>query len=318
MLSELMNFPFVSSALRKAAPLALVFCVGCGSTTSGSAVVENVDRLIEVTNEVNFQVAVSEGDAQWENRHERAATEAAIAAWELAIHAETPGQDRRAVMQPIFVKLSQAYYWMAHAHERYEPGSSPETMQAFYATGMEYGAQAIAMNNDEWRRALLYETPVSEAVVHLTPADVPAVYWHATNLGRWGLERGIATVLSRVNDIKSMMDRVEAMNPDYYYNAVNRYLGVYYTKLPFGNPDVQQAQRRFQEAIEAFPGYLETRVLYGYDYVVVTQERDVAVEQLEAVLAADIDALPQEIRAENINAQRRAQELLDDIDEWVR
>lgn len=315
---NLMTSSFVSSFLRKAAPVALVFCVGCGATTTGSAVVENVDRLIEVSNDMDFALAVAEGDAQWENRHERSATEAAIASWEQAIHAPTPGQDRQALMQPVFVKLAHAYYWMAHAHERYEPGSSPETMQAFYATGMEYGAQALAMSNDEWRRALLYETPVAEAVVHLTPADVPAAYWHATNLGRWGLERGIATVLSRVNDIKALMDRVEALDPDYYYNAVNRYFGVYYTKLPFGNPDIAQAQRRFLESIEAYPGYLETRLLYGYDYVVVTQEREVAVEQLEAVINADLDALPQEIRPENINAQRRAQQLLDEIDEWVR
>lgn len=290
----------------------------CGSTTSGSAVVENVDRLIEVTNDANFEELLAEGDAQWESRDDRAAVEAAIAAWEQAIHAPISSGDRRATMQPIFVKLAQAYYWLAHAHERYAPESTSDSMSALYEVGMEYGAQAIAMNNDAWRRALLYETPVEEAVVHLTPADVPAVYWHATNVGRWGLERGIATVLSRVNDIKAMMDRVEAMDPDYYYNAVNRYFGVYYTKLPFGNPDVAQAQRRFEECIDMYPGYLETRVLYGYDYVVVTQERDIAIEQLTAVVEADVDALPQEIRAENLNAQRRAQELLDELDEWVR
>lgn len=298
---------------------AAALLAGCGSTTAGSAVVEDIDQLIAVTGDGDFEALVAEGDAHWENRSERSEVEAAIAAWEAAIHAPMASNgDRRAAAQPVFVKLAHAYYWLAHAHERYADGSTAESMMAIYERGMEYGAQAIALNNDEWRRALLYETPIPDAVVHLTPDDVPAVYWHATNLGRWGLERGIATVLSRVTDIKAMMDRVEAMDPSYYYNATNRYFGVYYTKLPFGNPDVAQAQARFQECIQRHPEYLETRVLYGYDYVVVTQEREIAEEQLQAVLDADIDALPAELYPENLNAQRRARQLLDEIDEWVR
>lgn len=299
--------------------LSAVLAAACGGASSGSPVVEDVDRLIAVTAEGDFEALVAEGDRQWENRSDRAAVEAAIAAWEAAVHVPTPPNvDRRAAMVPVFVKLSAAWYWLAHAHERYEPTSTSESMMALYERGMDYGAQAIALGNDAWRVALLYETPISEAVVHLTPADVPAVYWHATNLGRWGLERGIATVLSRVNDIKAMMDRVEQMDPEFFYGATNRYFGVYYTKLPFGNPDVAQAQRRFEECIARYPEYLETRVLYGYDYVIVTQEREVAVEQLQAVLDADLDALPAELYPENLNAQRRARQLLDEIDEWVR
>ena len=302
-------------------PLAIValFAAGCGSTTAGSAVVEDIDAIIAATGTGDFAALVAQGDASWENRHERSAVEDAIAVWEEAIHAPTAsGVNRRSVMVPLFVKLSHAYYWLAHAHERYESTSTPETMMALYERGMDYGAQAISLSNDEWRRALLYETPIAEATVYLTPNDVPAVYWHATNLGRWGLERGIATVLSRVSDIKALMDAVEAMAPEYYYNASNRYFGVYYSKLPFGNPDVAQSRRRLEACIEAHPEYLETRVLLGYDYVLATQDRATAEEQLNAVLAADVDALPAELYAENVNAQRRAAELLADIDEWVR
>lgn len=298
--------------------LAASLLAACGGS-AGSAVVEDIDRLIAVTGEGDFDTLVAEGDANWEMRSDRAAVEAAIAAWERAVHVPTPPEvNRRAAMAPLFVKISGAYYWLAHAHERYAESTTSESMQALYEQGMDWGARALALNNESWNRALIYETPIPEAVVHLTPADVPAAYWYATNLGRWGLERGIATVLSRVNDIKAIMDRVEALNDDYFYNATNRYFGVYYTKLPFGNPDIEQARRRFEECIARYPEYLETRVLYGYDLVVVTQERDVAVEQLQAILDADIDALPPELYPENLNAQRRARQLLDSIDEWVR
>ena len=295
----------------------LVLVAACGAP-AGSAVVEDIDNLIAVTNEGDFEALVAAGNEAWENRQDLASTLEAIESWETAIHAPTPaGVERRAAMFPVFVNLAQAYYWKAHAHLRFDEAATDEDMLATYSTGMDYGAQAIALNNDEWRRALLYETPIPEAVVHLTPSDVPAVYWHATNLGRWGLTRGIATVLGRKDDIYAMMNRVEEMDPAYFYNATNRYFGVYYTKIPFGNPAVDESQRRLEECISRHPEYLETRVLYAFDWATVTQNRAVAEEQLQIVLDADIDQWP-ELYPENLNAQRRAQQLLDEIDEYFR
>ena len=289
----------------------------CGAP-AGSAVVEDIDNLIAVTNDGDFEALVAAGDEAWENRQELSATLEAIEAWEAAIHAPTAaGVDRRTAMYPVFISLAQAYYWKAHAHLRFDETATDDDMLATYATGMDYGAQAIALNNDEWRRALLYETPIPEAVVHLTPSDVPAVYWHATNLGRWGLTRGIATVLGRKDDIYAMMNRVEEMDPAYFYNATNRYFGVYYTKIPFGNPAVDESQRRLEECISRHPEYLETRVLYAFDWATVTQNRAVAEEQIQIVLDADIDQWP-ELYPENLNAQRRAQQLLDELDEYFR
>jgi len=302
------------TSARFAWMLAGTLLVGCGGGTSGSPVVENLDGLLEVRGEGDFAALVAEGDAQWAQRGDRAATQAAIAAWEAAIAAPTPSNvNRRQAMVPVYVKLAQGYYWMAHGHLRYD-AESDEAMLATYERGMEYGAQAIALGNEEWRLALLYETPITEAAALLTANDVPAVYWHATNLGRWGLLRGIATVLARVNDIKSMMDRVEALGPDFYYGATNRYFGVYYTKLPFGNPDLAQARRRLEANIEAYPNYLETRVLLADDWAIVAGDRAVAEEQLRAVLAADPAADPA-LEPENRNAQRRAEAMLAAIDE---
>ncbi|MFT6397070.1 MAG: hypothetical protein ACJAYU_001816 [Bradymonadia bacterium] len=289
----------------------------CG-VPAGSAVVEDIDGLIAATGTGDFDALLAEAASQWENRQDNEAVDAAIEAWETAIHSPTDSAvDRRAAMVPVFTSLAHAYYWRAHAHLRFDDAATDEDLLFAYSTGMDYAAQAMALNNDEWRRALLYETPIPEAVVHLTPSDVPAVYWHATNLGRWGLTRGIATVLGRKDDIYALMNRVEEMDPAFYYNATNRYFGVYYTKLPFGNPAVDESQRRLEECISRHPEYLETRVLYAYDWATVTQNRAVAEEQLQIVLDADISQWP-ELYPENFNAQRRAERIMAELDEYIR
>jgi len=298
--------------------LALVaaFSGACGASSS-SPLVENVDQATAATGEGDFLALVAEGDAHWENRSDRDAVEAAIAVWEQAITVPTPADmTRREALFPVYVNLSVAYYWHAHAHLRWEPGSE-EAMMADYDQGKEYAETALALNNDAWTQALLYETPIPDAVATLTADDVPAMYWYATNLGRWGLMRGITTVLANVSDIKAMMDRVEELNPDFYYGAPNRYFGVYYTKLPFGNPDLDQSRARFEANIEAYPQYLETRVLLAEEWAMTTQDRALAEEHLQFVVEADVTEWP-ELQPENANAQRRAVQLLEDLDEYFR
>ncbi len=309
----------MSRVVRLLPVLFVLFLLGaCGDGVAGSAVVEGIDDLIAPTGEGEFDALVTTADAHWAERSNRADVEAAIEAWEAAIHAPTAdGVDRRAAMVPVFVNLSKGYYWLAHGHLRWDDAAGDEVMLATYEIGMNYGAQAIALSNDAWRRALLYETPIPDAVDTLTPDDVPAVYWYASNLGRWGLVRGIATVLSRVHDIKAMMDRVELMAPDFFYGATNRYFGVYYTKLPFGNPDVDQAERRLGQCISDYPEYLETRILLAEDWAMVTQERAIAEEQIQVVLDADISQWP-ELYPENRNAQLRAEHLRGELDEIFR
>ena len=65
-------------------------------------------------------------------------------------------------------------------------------------------------------------------------------------------------------------------------------------------------------AIALHPGYLGSRVRYAIEVAIRNDRRDVFVEQLEFVLAADPDALP-EAGPENRVEQRRAREALDRI-----
>jgi hypothetical protein len=300
----------------------LVPAMGC-SGPGPSTLVEDVDQRLAVTAEGDFAALVAEGYTHWENRLELSRVEQAIALWEQALTVETPaGEDRSQALFPVLWQLSQAYYWTGHAFVRYEVEDgvegSTERLLAAYETGLEYASLALAANNPAWTRALQLGTPIVDAIPVLTADDVPAMYWYATNLGRYGLVRGITTVLARVDDIRTMMFAVEALDPGFFYGAPNRYFGVYYTKLPFPGGDPPAARARFEAAIANNPEYLESRVLFGEDYAQALQDRAVAEEQLRIVVETDLSTLPPELLPENTMAQRRAQRLLDTLDEYFR
>jgi hypothetical protein len=307
--------------LVSAAGLALLLSA-CGGT-GPATLVENVDQRLEATAEGDFAALVSEGLEHWENRLELEHVQAAIGLWEQALTVPTPeGQSRRAAMFPVLVNLSKAYYWTGHAFLKYDAeagvAGASEALLATYERGLEYASLALAANNAEWTRQLQLGSTVVDAISVLTPDDVPAMYWYATNLGRYGLVRGITTVLARVDDIRTMMTAVESFDADYFYGAPDRYFGVYYTKLPFPGGDLVRSRERFESAIARFPQYLESRVLFGEDFAQVAQDRAVAEEHLRIVVETDVDTLPAELRPENLNAQRRARMLLDNLDEYFR
>jgi hypothetical protein len=294
-------------------------CGGAGPST----LVENVDSRLMVTSEGDFAALMAEGDARWANRLELSELQAAIAAWEMALTVPTPeGESRTAALYPALWRLARANYWHGHAFIRFDVMNDVEgadaALLAAYEQGVEYASLALAASNPEWTRLLQMQTPVVDAIPVLTPNDVDAMYWYASNLGRYGLVRGITTVLARVDEIRTMMEYVQTYDATYYFGAPDRYFGVYYTKLPFPGGNPTEAERRFQSAIANYPEYLETRVLYGEDFAQALQRRDIAEEQLQYVVDADLNALPAVLLPENTIAQRRAQWLLDNLDENFR
>lgn len=306
-----MNNSLIRNLLLAAA---LTGGVACGGT---NPLVENLEQVTAASEEGDFEALVAAGSEAWERRGDVAAVREAIEAWERATRVPTPdGVERNAALYPVYVKLSQAWYWLAHGHLRWETDARDAMLEA-YDTGRERAQVALALNNPEWNRQLQRGAGIPDAARALTEADVPAMYWYATNLGRWGLLRGITTVLANVPDIKAMMDRVEELDFDYFYGASDRYFGVYYTKLPFGNPDLEQSYARLQRCIERYPSYLETRVLLAEDWAFKTQDRATSEEQLRIVLDTDLSQFP-DLLPENENARRRAQYLMDNLDEFFR
>ena len=194
----------------------LTACGGAGPST----LVENIDSRLMVSAEGDFQALLEAGDAHWANRLDLSELQAAIASWETALTVPTPeGEPRTTALYPALWRLARAHYWHGHAFIRFDVMNDVEgadaALLAAYEQGVEYASLALAANNSEWTRLLQLQTPVEDAIPVLTPNDVDAMYWYASNLGRYGLVRGITTVLARVGDIRTMMEYVQTYDPTY-------------------------------------------------------------------------------------------------------
>ena len=289
----------------------------CGTATQHIAPIENIDERLAATEDGDFSALLAQAEEQWSQREDLSHLDQAIALWEQALHVPTEG-DRRAQLFPVLVSLSRAHYFRTDGFTRFEdrPDSS-EAMLAGFQQGLEYGHLALTVGNEEFNRALAYETPIPEAVGVTSIHDSPAMYWYSTNMGKWAVLDGIATILAHKDDIAAIMGRVAELDRNYFYGASDRYFGVYWTKIPIGAPNLEQSRRNFESAISINPNYFATRVLFAGEYATKTQERELFEEQLNFVINGDVSAIP-EVRQEQEVEQRKAQDLLDNIDEYFR
>lgn len=291
----------------------------CGATRDTALVHSDAD-LLKATAQGDLQEAVAAGDAAWGQRADRAKLEAAIEAWEHATTLETPAlsqQQRRDALYDVYLKLSHAYYFLADGYVRFETGDEDareERMMNVYNKGVTASEKGLAIYSPSFAKAIRYDTPIDEAIKTLDKGASKALYWYASNLGKWALLEGFATILSRKDTIKVAMDKVEADVPVYANGGSYRYLGAYYTKLPFPGGDLPKSKSYFDKAINAAPNYLATRVLLAKDWATKAEDKDEFKKQLEFVLAFDLSKAP-EIEAENIAEQHKAKDLLAQIDD---
>ncbi|MBW2465243.1 MAG: hypothetical protein JRH11_26580, partial [Deltaproteobacteria bacterium] len=158
---------------------------------------------------------------------------------------------------------------------------------------------------------------IEEAISILDGSAVPALYWRSANMGKWGIAKGFATILSYKDEIRAIMARCMELDATYFFHGPPRYFRAYYAKVPaYAGGDLDLSRQNFEQAMTAAPDYLGTRTLMAQLYAVKAQNRELFEEQLNFVIAANIDDLSAELRPENLIEQRRAQALLDQADEF--
>jgi hypothetical protein len=246
------------------------------------------------------------GDEAWAKRKNVEELKKAIAAWDKALQID-PKQSA------VRVKLSRAVYLYGDGHLR--PADEEEKMIAEFSKGQQQAELAFAQANSAYRDEFCAEKPFPVAIVKATKADVPAMYWYATNLGKWGLAKGLTTILKYKDDIKAMMDQLMKLDKAYFYHAPNRYFGVYYTKIPVFRGDKKLSTENFEASIAGAPQYLATKVLYAGRNLTKWKNRARFMEMLYDVRHFPISKAP-ELEAENTIEKAKAEELLDDWDTY--
>ena len=155
----------------------------------------------------------------------------------------------------------------------------------------------------------LKEKDINKAINALTINEIDVLYWSAAALGKWAKANGIMSSLKYKEQILSMIKKVESLKADYFYGAVDRYMGGFYALAPgIAGGDMDKSKERFQRAMKNAPENLGTKVFYAEVYLTKEDEEKEFVKVLNEVIAAPNG--PEEIAPENIMEKRKAQDLL--------
>jgi hypothetical protein len=247
----------------------------------------------------------AEGDAAWAQRGDEAQLRAAIGAWQRSL-ALDPGNST------LRVRLAQAHYFLADGHLRFDDAKQDEMLQSF-RDGTNAAEVALGQQYPKFKAKFCSRQPFESALQQLDKGAIPAMYWYATNLGKYALATSIVEVLNQKDRIKALMDLVKELDPSFSYWAADRYFGAFFTKIPFPNGDLPLSAKHFQTSIEHAPEYLATKVLYAELNALKAGDRATFERLLKEVVEADPTATPA-LEPENRVEQRKAKLLLDEVD----
>lgn len=249
--------------------------------------------------------ATAEGDAAWDARADKAKLQEAITKWEAAFEKGGTGE--------LAAKLARAHYLLGDGYYALE--NNQEGRDAEYQKGLDWATRALKLSAPEFTKAMTEGKKHAEAITLAPKEAVPAMYWYATNLGKWAATKGFATRLRYKDDIKATMLHVKALDENYFYAAPWRYFGGFEALTAgLAGGSLEKSEENFKKSVELAPAYLGTKVLWADYLCTKKQDKETFKKLLEEVIAADAKADPA-IEPENNIEQQKAKKLLAEIDE---
>ncbi len=240
----------------------------------------------------------AEAEAAWANRGDKAQLQVALQKYE-SLYATNPN-DRDVAMH-----LLRGWYFLGDGHE-----TEKDAQIAAWSTAIEWGKKCLAINTEF--TALLAkgdETEATAARAFQAP-DVPCLYWTSSSLGKWAKASGIGTTLKHLPTVKAYITRAGELEPTFYYSGPDRYWGAYYSVIPsFAGQDLARSREYFDKAIAAYPDFLGHHVLLAGEWAVKKQDKETFERELNWVLQAPSDRLP-EVAPEMEAEKRKAAALL--------
>ena len=249
--------------------------------------------------------ATAEGDAAWDARADKAKLQEAITKWEAAFEKGGTGE--------LAAKLARAHYLLGDGYYALE--NNQEGRDAEYQKGLDWATRALKLSAPEFTKAMTEGKKHAEAITLAPKEAVPAMYWYATNLGKWAATKGFATRLRYKDDIKATMLHVKALDENFFYAAPWRYFGGFEAATAgLAGGSLEKSEENFKKSVELAPAYLGTKVLWADYLCTKKQDKETFKKLLEEVIAADAKADPA-IEPENNIEQQKAKKLLAEIDE---
>jgi len=294
---------FFRRALITAALLALsTTLIACGASRQSGICGEATPPATAQGDADGF---VSLADEAWDKRGDESQLRAAIDGWQKALAIDPSRGELR-------VKLARAHYFLADGHLRFDEEREQEMVDNL-RLGTNQAELALGQQYPNFRAKFCSRQPYSVALQQLDKGALGPKYWYSTNLGKYALATSIVEVLNQKDRIVAMMELVKSLDAGFFHHAADRYFGAFYTKIPFPTGDLPKSRGHFEASIAASPHYLATRVLLASMNAAKGGDRALFKEHLDAVMAFDLASRP-DLVPENTAEQRKAEELLDEID----
>ena len=194
----------------------------------------------------------------------------------------------------------------------------PDRARTLTTRGQSYGQRALCASESEMCGA--WELPFEEyleALGMLDDGDVMALYAFSISwLAYIQAHSDDWAALANLPQVKSSLQQLQAIDPDYRAGNVEHYLGVLNTiRPPALGGDFDAGRAHFERAIELTGGVdLSIKVSFARYYARTLYERELHDELLNEVLEADPNQ--RNFVLTNTLAQIEARELLESADEY--
>ncbi len=112
-----------------------------------------------------------------------------------------------------------------------------------------------------------YGVMAAKMAISINPDKVEGYYWHAIDLGSWGLAKGVLASAIYAKDGMRSLEKAFSIDPMYHWCGSSRILGRYYQELPglFGGSN-DKARELFLKATNSCGDYDNNWVYLGQFY----------------------------------------------------
>lgn len=197
-----------------------------------------------------------------------------------------------------------------------DPSRSRDRSKRLYLRARDYGVRALSTSIHDFRLRLAADPRA--AVASARKRDVPALYWTAA---AWGLaisgSKDDPELLADLPIVDALISRAAELDPEFESGAIDRFLINYEAARSGLSKDAEtRAREHFRRAVELSGGLsAEPFVTAAEALAVPAQDHKEFESLLKRALSIDVNAKP-EWRLANILSQRRAQWLLEHIDDF--
>lgn len=282
----------------------LAVLMGCASKNIET---QKSERLYDFSEEEVARL-IEEGQKAWKLRHEKARLLVALRYFELAYRSASSSLPEKSNIDrnDLAGLLARGYYQLGDYHE-----SDIQLRMDAYKSGGEWAQKGLELN-PYFTEAVTERGHFEPALKFLDKKNMTCLYWYMANTGKWALYSGVNTSLRYRDLILSMANRLEELDPTFFYGGVYRIKGAYYAVIPaYAGGDLNRSWEYFQQSLKIAPNYIGTKILMAQAFALYRGDKILFKKILEEVVKEKLNP-ESEIYSENYLEQKKAIKLLDE------